>query len=284
MARLIVHPGPPAAERVRVAEAGVQPLRLRLKEGRTVNEAVAAAFAEAGFESGYVDFAGLTLDPVRYVIPAASPDAAHAAWYSHTYAPSGVASIEKAGAIVGRRDGMPFLHCHGIWRLADGTRRMGHLLPFEAVVAEEIEIDAWAISGAWFEAQDDPETNFRLFAPVVETARRAPAPTPGLLCTICPNEDLATRIAQVCRAYGLESASVYGIGSLVGCAFADGTGMDSYATEVLVTAGTVRNEAVSLDIAIVGMDGAIAEGRLAGVNTVCVTFELLIVGERSASP
>jgi predicted DNA-binding protein with PD1-like motif len=281
MARSIRHPGPPAAERIRTVEADIHPIRLHLRKGLTVNEAVTTALAEAGFESGYADLTGLRLDPLRYVIPAASPDATHAAWYSDTHAPAGAATIEKAGAIVGVRDGSPFLHCHGIWH-ADGTLRMCHLLPFDAIVAEEIEVAAWGVAGACFEVQDDPETNFRLFAPVARPGRTASETGErGLLCTVRPNEEIASAIAEACGRHGFADARVLGIGSLVCADFADGGHVTSFATEVLITGGRVRTGDTALEIAIVDMDGAITEGRLAGPNPVCVTFELLILEERA---
>jgi predicted DNA-binding protein with PD1-like motif len=282
MARSIRHPGPPAAKRIRTVEADIHPLRLRLRKGLSVNDAVTTALVEAGFESGYVELAGLSLDPLRYVIPAASPDAAHAAWYSATHAPAGTATIERAGAIVGLRDGSPFLHCHGIWRHADGARRMGHLLPLDAVVAEEIEVPAWGVAGACFEVQDDAETNFRLFAPVARPGKTtSPAGERGLLCTVRPNEEIAGAIVVACHRHGFADARVLGIGSLVGAGFADGGQVESFATEVLISGGTVRSGETTLEIAIVDMGGVITEGRLAGPNPVCVTFELLILEERT---
>lgn len=264
-------------------------LTLRLKPGRSVNRAVAEAFAEAGFAGGYIRLEDVPVSPMNYVIPAASPDAAHAAWYSATRSPAGVTTIEEAGAIVGWRDGEPFLHCHGIWREADGARRMGHLLPLDSEFAAEVEAEAWGVCGAIFDVRDDPETNFRLFSPVSaehEGTSRSPSfssPPRGagtgrvLLATVRPNEDITIAIERLCRENGIGSAAVHGIGSLVGADFEDGSHLASYATELLVGNGEMSAGTCRLDISVVGMDGEIAEGRLArGSNPVCVTFELVI--------
>jgi predicted DNA-binding protein with PD1-like motif len=278
--RSIVHPGKPAQERIQGAPASVHRLSLRLAKGLCVNEAVTRALAQAGFESGYVDLAGVSLEPLRYVLPAPSPDSAHAAWYSETYAPPGRAMIKQAGATAGLRDGAPFIHCHGIWQAADGQTYMGHLLPHESFIAEDAEVAAWGVSGARFEVREDTETNFRLFALATQATPSRPGGARGLLCIARPNEDVRLAVAETCNQYGISNAHVRGIGSLVGADFDGGMQVASYATEVLITAGTLqdseRGQHCRLEIALVDMEGRISRGLLAGHNPVCVTFELLI--------
>jgi predicted DNA-binding protein with PD1-like motif len=275
--RSIHHPGPPPTARAIVVPCRAEAVRLQLEPGRSVNQAVAEAFARAGVPGGYVRLRGAPVSPMRYVIPAASPDAGHAAWYSGTFAPAGVSRIEDAGLVAGRRDDQPFLHCHGIWRTPGGERRMGHLLPLETEFAEPVEAEAWTVTDAVFEAADDPETGFRLFRPA--PCRKGGADgAAALLCAFRPNQDIGAAIEAACRSNGIGEAFVHGIGSLIGAEFEDGTGMSSYATEVLLRQGRVAAGRATLDISMVGMEGELAEGRLArGVNPVCVTFEILIV-------
>ena len=179
--------------------------------------------------------------------------------------------------MAGRRDGRPFLPCHGIWRTPDGARRMGHLLPLESELAEPVNAEAWAVADAVFDVADSPETGFRLFGPVPWLSDIASG-TPALLCAFRPNQDISEAIEAVCRQKRIVEASVHGIGSLIGADFEGGTGLASYATEVLVQRGRVAGGRATLDIAMVGMAGEIAEGRLVrGINPVCVTFEILIV-------
>jgi hypothetical protein len=276
--RSIRHPGPIAAERSVVVPCRAEAIRLSLEPGRSVNQAVAEAFERAGMPGGYVRLAGVPVSPMRYVIPGpATPDGSHAAWYSDTFAPGGVSTIEDAGLVAGRRDGAPFLHCHGLWRTPE--RRMGHLLPLESELAEPVEAEAWAVSAAVFDAADDPETAFRLFRPL-PCAEGRDGGRAALLCAFRPNQDIGEAIEAACRLHGFRDASVHGIGSLVGADFEGGGRISSYATEVLVRQGAVAGGRATLDIAMVGMEGEIGEGTLRrGVNPVCVTFEILIVDD-----
>ncbi|GLS40896.1 DUF296 domain-containing protein [Mesorhizobium tianshanense] len=280
--RGIRHPGPIAAERFTAMPCAAQPLTLRLEPGRSINEAVAQAFADAGFSGGYIRLRNARVDPMRYVIPAASPHGTHAAWYSDTFAPEGITVIEDAGLVAGRRDDGPFLHSHGIWRTPDGVRRMGHLLPLDSKLAEPVEVTAWGIAGALFDVRDDAETNFRLFVPVKAPVLGERRGRRAAICTVKPNQDIGQAIEAVCRRHGFDHASIQGIGSLVGADFDNGSTVSSYATEVFVTGGAVRSRRCTLDIALVGMDGTISAGRLRrSANPVCVTFELLVVASDS---
>lgn len=276
--RSIRHPGPIASERFAAMPCAAERLTLRLEAGSAINDAVAQALAVAGFSGGYIRLRNARVDPMRYVIPAASPDGTHAAWYSDTFAPAGMTVIEDAGLVAGRRDERPFFHCHGIWRTPDGVRRMGHLLPLDSRLAEPVEVTAWGIEGALFDVRDDAETNFRLFAPIKAPVLDERRGSRAAICTVKPNEDIGQAIEAVCRRHGIDHASIQGIGSLVGADFDDGSAVSSYATEVLVTDGAVRSGRCTLDIALVGIDGEISSGSLRrGANPVCVTFELLVV-------
>jgi predicted DNA-binding protein with PD1-like motif len=251
-----------------------------LRDGRSANEAVGEAIAAAGFSGGYLRLSGAAIDPMAYVIPAASPDGSHAAWYSGTFAPTGVTQIEDAGFNIGSRDGKSFFHCHGIWTEPGGRRRMGHLLPDLAGFQRPVEAEMIGIRGARFDASDDAETNFKLFMPTRHGTGNA-AGGRALLAQIRPNTDICHAIEEICRLHGIRSAVIHGIGSLIGVEFTDGTIADSYATEVLVTDGELSERQgepeCRLDIALVDMDGAIWEGTVKrGANPVCVTFELLI--------
>jgi predicted DNA-binding protein with PD1-like motif len=279
--RRILHPGPAAAERVSAAAGSAIPLRFVLEPGDSVDQAIAKGMAAAGCIGGFVAFQGGLCEPFRYVMPAASPDASHAAWYSETFEPAGRVDIARAGAIVGIRDGKPFIHCHGFWDTDEG-RRMGHLLGPLTRVAEPIEVHGIGVSEATFEAMPDPETNFTIFEPV--QVREAPAGAMGkraLLAKVRPNEDISLAIEGICSAHGIGRAGVHGIGSLNEVRFVDGAGVASHATEVLIRKGSVESAGgrprARLAIDVVDMDGAIFSGELVhGDNPVCVTFELVI--------
>ena len=281
--RTIHHPGPLAETRHASAACRAVPLTLTLEPGRSINAAIAEAFANHGFEGGFVDLVDVPMARMDYVIPAASPDGSHAAWYSDTRSPDTGGTIRSASIHMGRRDGEPFFHCHGQWDVPGEGLKMGHLLPFDAEVARPVKVSAIGLSGALLDVTDDAETNFRLFAP----SPRAPVPAgeaggKAVLATVRPNGDICEQIEEICKEHGIGDARVVGLGSLIGADYEDGTHVSSYATEVLIREGRVSatdaGPRATLDIALVGMDGEISQGVLVhGANPVCVTFELLIL-------
>jgi predicted DNA-binding protein with PD1-like motif len=279
--RHIHHPGPVSPERTAEAAGGPVPLRFVLEPGYSVDAAIARGFAASGCIGGFVTLRGGQCEPFRFVMPAASPDAHHAAWFSDTFAPEGLVEITRACAIVGQRDGKPFVHCHGIWETTEGTR-MGHMLAPDTVVAESMEVTGIGLRGATFKALPDPETNFTLFEPLpVAEDRQEPAGPRVLLAKVRPNEDISLAIEDICSRQGIGRANVHGIGSLNGVRFTDGGRVDAYATEVLIHEGRVESAQgrprASLQIDVVDMEGQVFSGNLVhGDNPVCITFELVI--------
>jgi predicted DNA-binding protein with PD1-like motif len=252
-----------------------------LEPGHSVDAAIARGFAASGCIGGFVTLQGGQCEPFRFVMPAASPDAHHAAWFSDTFAPEGPVEITRACAIVGQRDGKPFVHCHGIWETREGTR-MGHMLAPDTIVAESMEVTGIGLRGATFKALPDPETNFTLFEPLpVAEDRQEPAGPRVLLAKVRPNEDISLAIEDICSRQGIGRANVHGIGSLNGVRFTDGGRVDAYATEVLIHEGRVESAQgrprASLQIDVVDMEGQVFSGNLVhGDNPVCITFELVI--------
>ena len=232
---------------------------------------VARVFAEAGCRGGVIWLDGVSCDPFRYVLPALSTDGIHAAFYSDTKAPPGRVTIGASTASVGWREGAPFLHCHGQWTDAAGGTAMGHLLPFDSVVAADADVWGLGCPQAWFEGLPDTETNFTLFAATGGDAGR------GVLLRLRPDEDVTTAIEAVALAHGLTDARVHGIGSICCLSFEDGRRVDCIATEVRIDEGRIAHGRAQIDVSVVDIDGAIHRGRLAaGRNPVGVTFEILI--------
>ncbi len=262
---MIRHPGPPSADRIWSVPCRADPVELRLEGGHLLLDAVAKAFAAAGYRSGYLRLADVVLNPLAYVIPAEAPDDTHAAWYSDTFHPDPPATVTEAGLFLGMRDGAPFFHCHGLWQTEWGLR-MGHALPSETWLAQDAAVSGWGITGAIFDALLDAETNFTLFTP---TAFGPVAPPNASLTVIRPNEDFCQTLDRIAPG-----ARVEGIGSLVGCRFADGREVPPQPTEILVSDAI----AGAAEIALVDRAGAIHRGRVKpGANPVFVTFELLIL-------
>lgn len=284
--RIIRHPGPVAPVRHAKAWGEAVALDFIVAPGETMEAGLGRGVAEAGCDSAYVDVAGARLMPFRYVMPAGSPGPSHAAWYSRTFAPDGVVTVTEAGAIVGRRDGAPFVHCHGAWQAEGAPLAMGHMLPPDSIAAEPVRVTGVGLRGAVFESRQDDETNFRLFA--AERAARGSSDGDGdqsagsraLALTLRPNQDVCHAIEGVCRDAGITRARIHGIGSLNEARFENGPPMHSYASELKIRDGRLEDGRVRLDVAVVAMDGAIFEGELVrGDNPVCVTFELVVVPE-----
>ncbi|MBB3018156.1 putative DNA-binding protein with PD1-like motif [Microvirga lupini] len=279
--RRIEHPGPADSERMTAIAGSAVPLRFVLEPGLAVDAAIAAGLTRAGCIGGFVEFRGGRCEPFRYVMPAASSDPRYVAWYSETFEPVGPVNVERACAIIGVRDGKIFLHCHGIWETSEG-KRMGHMLAPLCRVAETIEVSGIGFKDATFEAMPDMETNFTLFEPVRSVGSRPlNMNAQVLLARIRPNQDISIAIEGICLQHGIERAKVYGIGSLNGVHFSDGSQLESHATEVLIHDGRLEDEdgqaRARLAIDVVDMNGVIASGVInRGDNPVCVTFELVI--------
>eukprot|EP01037_Dinobryon_pediforme_P023914 gene23914-25517_t len=96
-----------------------------------------------------VELTGGAFDPLTFVIPALSTTPRHAAFYSDYRRPEGVCPLIEARMTFGRKDGEPWFHCHGFWRV-DGEITGGHIIPQETVVAEAIRATALCLSGAEF--------------------------------------------------------------------------------------------------------------------------------------
>jgi predicted DNA-binding protein with PD1-like motif len=287
-ARRLAQPGPALLPRVESVPGHAQALSFTLLPGLPLLEAVARPLREAGFAHAVATLEGGGFGPFAYVLPAPSPDAGHAAWYSATQAPPGGAILEQANITFGLREGLPWLHCHAIWQEASG-RRAGHVLPEDSIVAAPIAARAWGLSGIGFLAEADPETNFTLFHPVAETPLAPQAGAARVVALrIRPNEDVVTAVEAACLQHGFAAAVLRGsLGSLVGASFAAGDAVTDYATEILVTEGRVAPDhtgrlRAELAIAVADMAGRVHEGALRGMNPVCITFEGLV--EEVAAP
>lgn len=266
----MIHPGPRAPDRAVAVRTDLLPIHGILPAGRTVMQAVGDLFAARGCRGGVLDLDGLVCQPFRYVLPALSTDGVHAAWYSDIHAPDGRVFVRRATATVGWRDGEPFLHCHGIWDVG-GADRMGHLLPFDTVIAEPVEVSGLGSPDATFDARPDAETAFTLFTPAGGGSGR------GLLARILPGEDCVTAIETLCARHGIRDARVHGVGSIDHIRFAEGHGMDCLATELRFDAASLQDGRALLSIEVVDIAGTIARGTLTPKdNPVGVTLELVI--------
>jgi hypothetical protein len=267
----LAHPGPRAPDRRQAVAATLRPITGRLRAGRPVLDEVARLFADHGARGGMLSLEGVVCDPMRFVLQALATDAAHAAFYSATHAPGGPVRIGASTASVGWRDGAALLHCHGQWSGGFGTA-MGHLLPFDSILAEAAAVRGIGSPDAWFEGLPDAETNFTLFAAAGDGGGRD-----GLIVRLRPDEDICAALAALCTAHRIPRARVHGLGSICAPRFSDGRRVPCAATEVRIDEGRISDGTVALDVSLVDIDGGIHLGRLEpGMNPVGVTFELMV--------
>ena len=282
--RSIAQPGAPVIERIQWVEARGRAFSFTLEAGLPLLDAARRGFAEAGFAGGVLSLRAGALGPLAYVMPALSKDGVNAAFYSDTFRPEGITRLKCAAMTLGRRDGAPFFHCHGLWTETDGHLHGGHILPEESVVAEPFAVDAFGIDGAVFTAEPDGETNFKLFGPLAsEACAGIDAPSRAFALRLRPNQDFAAALENFCRQRGIFRARIHGgVGSTIGAHFTDGRKVVPFATELAIRSGTVAANAdgkleATLDVALVDYLGGLAEGRLMrGDNPVLMTMELVL--------
>ncbi len=275
---LVTHPGPVDAERVQIAPCAGAPVELELSAGMTLDEAVAAAMAEAGLDSAWLTLEAAPVDSLDYVMPDLSTDGVHVAWYSKTHSLNGPGQIADLGMIVGHHDGNSFLHGHGRWAPDGGKTAMGHILPHLTVLSAPAVARGIGIKGASFQRGPDPETAFDLFHAVEGTGSDDPD---HALLRLRPNQDFATALDAACAALGWQRAKAYGVGSLNHTVFEDGRFLDSLPTEFFVSgaeAVAAGGKGPGPDIAIVGLEGTgIFQGEIKrGENAVLITAEIVI--------
>lgn len=281
--RSIKQPGAPVVERIQWVEARGRAFSFTLQAGLPLLEAARRGFAAEGFAGGVLNFGHGALEPFGYVIPALSQTGENAAFYSDTYRPAGVTRTRLGSMTLGMRDGAAFFHCHGLWTEADGKASGGHMLPDETVVAEPFEVQAFGVDGAMFTAEPDPETNFKLFGPVVSASTGARTTSRAFALRLRPNQDIAFCLEAFCRGHGIARAKIHGgVGSTIGARFTHGGVTEPFATELAITDGTIAPATsgaleAALDVALIDYTGGIAEGRLVrGDNPVLMTMELVL--------
>src|SRR5215212_7504405 len=231
--RRLLQPGPIAHERIESLEGRGEALEMSLEPRLNLIEAIARPLLAAGFEGAAVRLEGGSLKPFTYLIPAASTDSRYAAYYSKPFTPAGETRLEVANVTVGRRDGQPFLHCHGLWIEADGRRRGGHPIPDQTFVASSPKVQAWAFSDVALRSEFDPETNFTLFHPVpIDRPAALRGGTRTVAARVRPNEDVSESVEAICRKHGFAAAVVRGgIGSVIDPVFERGESVESDSTE-----------------------------------------------------
>jgi predicted DNA-binding protein with PD1-like motif len=274
--RKIRHRGVIDAKRCHWARTDIRRIETVLESGQSVGAALGDLMRREACAGGIAQLKGGRLDPCNWFIPTDHPDGDLPVYFSDAKQAGCAVSIEMASTTLGRDNGEPSTHTHGLWLTQDGRRLGGHLCPDNNLIREAISVTAWLATDAGFTRQHDPETCFDLFAVT------GGSNGDGVVATIRPNTDLVDAIRQVASASGIRQAEIRGTGSLFDLTMQDGRMFQSNAFEVGIVAGAVVPigsgiEVSDLTLAGVGFDGKPVEGVIArGRNKVCVTFEVIL--------
>lgn len=272
--RTLAQPGPVHPDRVESFRGKLLTIEYSLRPGVSLNDALTRQMTDLGWQGGTIAFGGGALEPFRYVRPGPPDNAAHVAYFSAPFAPTGTTVVEAANATFGWDGGKPYVHIHGAWIEAGGQRRGGHMLPHDCMVSASMPATVWGFKDIRVATAADAETNFTLFQPSGVSAGGGR----GVFARIRPNQDITIAVETIARQHGIRNAVVRGsMGSLIGARFTDGRAVEDYATEVMVRHGRVRDGVAELTMLVADMQGHVHEGILVrGDNPVLITFDLVL--------
>ena len=288
----ITHPGPLQTNRIESVQGTSTTIIERLPGGGRLVDELHQLLASHGHRFGIAELMDGTLDPVCYCVPADGRNGQSVS-YSETRQ-AGRSTLVFGSAVLGQRNGQPFMHCHCIWRLPDGSLAAGHLWP-ETLTGHPAPLVALvALDGIQLTSSDCAETFLPVFSPHPgdgEPPMKSETPHPGsrtVVARVMPNEDITGSVTRICNENNFRAAIVRGgTGSLVGAVFEGNDGgplrtVDGPATEVVTLIGHLMPSAdgtstVQLSCSLVDKHGTVHAGRLVpGENPVSVTFELVV--------
>ena len=169
--RTIVHPGPFGAVRIETlcAEKG-RHFRLELAPGRSLFDSIVESLAGAGVHNASMTLLDGDLQALSFCLALPDLTGRVVATYGKPEVAEGVRFI-FGNATLGRSPaGAPVIHCHAVFRLADGTLRGGHLLTEKTIVgACPVKVLATALDGFDLRISFDEETRMPLLRPQAET-------------------------------------------------------------------------------------------------------------------
>ena len=273
----IRHPGLRAIERRPFEQCHATPATIELDAGQPLLDALGGWADKHGYCSAVVDLSDMSLSGFDYVMPDRAIDDRHAAWYSDTHSSTG-ARLEEAVAILGWRDGAWFAHIHAYWHEA-GANHLGHLLPHTLSTSNPARIEGFGLTGARFEAELDPETEFTLFRVKKDTTSGVEAPN-ALITTLAPFQDLYESILDLSQHLPADNYEVFGLGSLAGTDFENAPPMTGLISEILLQKVTSPPGSACLKIPVrtVDLNGHLHQGNIArGQAPTLVTCELLLM-------
>lgn len=168
--RTLVHPGTYGAVRIEHMQASRgRHFRLSLPQGRSLYGSIVEALASVDVHNASMTLLDGDLEALSFCV--ARPDATGRVVAAYT-APEvvGYARFIFGNATLGKTpSGTPVVHCHGVFRRADGEVRGGHVLTEKAIVgASPIRVVATALDGFDLRISLDEETRMPLLRPTTE--------------------------------------------------------------------------------------------------------------------
>lgn len=165
--RTIVHPGPYGAVRIEHMQADRgRHFRLSLPQGRSLYDSIVEALASVDVHNASMTLLDGDLEALSFCL--ARPDVTGRVVATYG-APEVVQSARFifGNATLGKSPaGLPVIHCHALFRTADGAVRGGHLLTEKAIVgASPVKVVATALDGFDLRISYDEETRMPLLRP-----------------------------------------------------------------------------------------------------------------------
>ena len=168
--RTIVHPGPYGAVRIEHMQADRgRHFRLSLPQGRSLYDSIVEALASVDVHNASMTLLDGDLEALSFCL--ARPDVTGRVVASYT-APEVVQSARFifGNATLGKSHaGAPIVHCHAVFRMADGAVRGGHVLTDKTIVGRTpLNVLATALDGFDLRLTNDEDTGMPLLRPKAE--------------------------------------------------------------------------------------------------------------------
>lgn len=168
--RTIVHPGPYGAVRIdhMHADRG-RHFRLSLPQGRSLYDAIVEALTSVDVNNASMTLLDGDLEGLSFCLAAPDDTGRAVATYTAPHV-AGSARFIFGNATLGKsHTGAPVVHCHAVFRMADGAVRGGHVLTDKTIVGRTpVKVMATALDGFDLRLTYDEETRMPLMRPKTE--------------------------------------------------------------------------------------------------------------------
>jgi predicted DNA-binding protein with PD1-like motif len=166
--RYLRHPGRFNPVRIQTVSSPYgRHIRLCLKPGDTLFDAIVTPLAELGIRDASTTILGGAFEDLYYCVAQPDPEGRTVIAYSKPR-PAGHSYMVFGNATLGRSiEGKPLVHCHAVVRTESGEVMGGHILTERAVVGSKpISVLVTSLEGFELRQAYDEETRIPLLQPV----------------------------------------------------------------------------------------------------------------------